>query len=63
LNFGMVANLKLFTSEHLADLEAFCTYGCEEILGWERDLRGGTMIIAARQVAKALQGKVSRFLG
>lgn len=59
LNFGLVGFLKLFTSEHLADLEAFCAYGCEEIPHWERDIRGGPMIIAVRQVAKALQGKVS----
>jgi len=39
------------------DLEAFCTYGCEEIPDWELDTRGGTMIIAVRQVARALQGK------
>ena len=61
VNFGLVGNLKLFTSEHLADLEAFCTYGCEEIPHWERDIRGGPMIIAARQVARALQGKVGIF--
>jgi hypothetical protein len=62
VNFGVVANLKLFASEHLADLEAFCTYGCEEIPHWEHDLRGSTMIIAVKQVARALQGKVGRFL-
>jgi hypothetical protein len=61
MNFGLVGNLKLFTSEHLADLEAFCAYGCEEIPHWERDARGGPMIIAVRQVAKALQGKVRGF--
>ena len=59
LNFGLVATLKLFASEQLSDLEAFCTYGCEEVPHWQRDIRGGPMIVAARQVAKALQGKVS----
>jgi hypothetical protein len=58
-NFGLVGNLRFFASEHLADLEAFCTYGCEEIQNWQDDTRGGTMIISVRQVAKALQGKVS----
>lgn len=62
VNFGLVGNLKLFASEHLADLEAFCTYGCEEVPHWERDIRGGPMIIATRQVARALQGKVRIFL-
>jgi hypothetical protein len=58
LNFGLVANIKFFASDHLADLEAFCTYGCEEIPNWQHDTRGGTMIIAVKQVSKALQGKV-----
>ena len=57
LNFGLVGNLKFFASEHLADLESFCTYGCEEIPNWQLDTRGGTMIIALRQVCRALQGK------
>jgi tetratricopeptide (TPR) repeat protein len=57
LNFGLVGNLKLFGSEHLADLEAFCTYGCEEIPNWQQDTRGGTLIIAIRQGCRALQGK------
>ncbi|RDW68343.1 hypothetical protein BP5796_09000 [Coleophoma crateriformis] len=57
LNFGMVSMLKFFASDQLADLESFCTYGCEEIIGWETDARGGTMLISIRQVSKALQGK------
>jgi hypothetical protein len=61
INFGLVSNLKLFTSEHLSDLDAFCSYTCEEVPNWENDIRGGPMIIATRQVARALQGKVSTF--
>lgn len=57
LNFGVTATLKLFMSEYLADLESFCIYGCEEIPNWQLDTRGGTMLIAARQVSRALQGK------
>jgi signal transduction histidine kinase/CheY-like chemotaxis protein len=57
LNFGLVANLRFFASDHLADLDAFCTYGCEEIPNWQSDTQGGTMVIAIRQVARALQGK------
>lgn len=60
LDFGLVGSLKFFASDHLADLEAFCTYGCEEIPDWECDTRGGTLIVAVRQVAKALQGKVGK---
>jgi len=57
LNFGFVANMKFFASEHMADLDSFCTYGCEEITNWNLDTRGGTMLIAQRQVSRALQGK------
>ncbi|RAL61493.1 hypothetical protein DID88_009422 [Monilinia fructigena] len=57
LNFGFVATLKFFASENLADLESFCTYGCEEVPDWQVDSRGGTMLIALRQVCRALQGK------
>lgn len=57
LNFGMVANLKFFGSEHVGELEAFCTYGCEEIPGWQHDTRGGTMILAVRQACRAMLGR------
>lgn len=39
------------------DLEAFCQYGCEDIQNWHQDTRGGTLLIAVRQVCRALQGK------
>ncbi|KAK6612017.1 Two-component system protein A 1 [Botrytis cinerea] len=57
LNFGFVGTLKFFASENLADLESFCTYGCEEVPDWQVDSRGGTMLIVLRQVCRALQGK------
>jgi hypothetical protein len=61
LNFGVVAMLKFFGSENMGILESFCTYGCEEIPDWQRDCRGGTMLIAVRQVCRALQGKTKTF--
>ncbi|SPQ27623.1 b9bced81-e172-4f31-82a3-f2a2feebd764 [Thermothielavioides terrestris] len=57
LNFGLAALLRFFASENCADLEAFCQYGCEEIPSWHLDTRGGTLLIAVRQVCRALQGK------
>ncbi|KAL3428197.1 hsp90-like protein [Phlyctema vagabunda] len=57
LNFGFVSFLKFSASDHLVDLESFCTYGCEEVIGWQSDTRGGTMLIAVRQLCRALQGK------
>jgi len=59
LNFGVVALLKLFGSEHLADLESFCQFGCEEVPNWQYDCRGGTMLIAVRQLCRSLQGKTT----
>jgi signal transduction histidine kinase/predicted ATPase/CheY-like chemotaxis protein/serine/threonine protein kinase len=57
LSFGLSAQLKFYASENCADLEAFCQYGCEEIPSWHLDTRGGTLLIAVRQVCRALQGK------
>lgn len=57
LSFGLLGLLKLFASENYADLEAFCQYGCEGIPNWHQDTRGGTLLIAVRQVCRALQGK------
>lgn len=57
MSFGLLAQLKFFASENCGDLEAFCQYGCEDIPNWHQDTRGGTLLIAVRQVARALQGK------
>lgn len=57
LSFGLSAQMRLFASEHYADLEAICQFCCEEIPGWTQDTRGGTFLIAVRQVSRALQGK------
>ncbi|KAH8899572.1 hsp90-like protein [Thozetella sp. PMI_491] len=57
LSFGLSAQLRFYASENCSDLEAFCQYGCEEIPNWHLDTRGGTFLIAVRQVSRALQGK------
>ena len=57
LNIGFTASVKIWTSEDLVDVENFCTYGAEEIRRWQDDVRGGMFIVAARQFARALQGK------
>jgi signal transduction histidine kinase/CheY-like chemotaxis protein/tetratricopeptide (TPR) repeat protein len=59
LNFGLVGNLNFFASENLAELESFCTHGCEDVPNWHLDAPGGTMIITIRQVCRALQGKTN----
>jgi signal transduction histidine kinase/predicted ATPase/DNA-binding response OmpR family regulator/serine/threonine protein kinase len=57
LSFGLSAQLKFFASENCSDLEALCQYSCEEIPNWHLDTKGGTLLIAVRQVSRALQGK------
>jgi len=57
LSFGLSAQLRFFASENCSDLEAFCHYCCDEIPNWNLDTRGGTILIAVRQVCRALQGK------
>ena len=59
LNIGVMSVFRLWTGQDLSDVEAFCNYGPEELEDWQSDLRGGTMLIAVRQVARALQGKTA----
>ncbi|KAF3070526.1 Two-component system protein A [Daldinia childiae] len=57
LSFGLSAQMRLFASENVIYLESICQYCCEEVPGWHQDTRGGTYLIAVRQVCRALQGK------
>ncbi|RMZ87405.1 hypothetical protein DV736_g5366, partial [Chaetothyriales sp. CBS 134916] len=57
LNIGSMALARFWAGQDLAEVEAFCNYGPEEIIGWEYDTRGGSLVTATRQVACALQGK------
>ncbi|KAI1629894.1 hpt sensor hybrid histidine kinase [Exophiala viscosa] len=57
LNIGVMAVSRFWAGQDLAEVEAFCNYGPEEFEEWENDRRGGTLLTATRQVARALQGK------
>ncbi|KAG5974062.1 hypothetical protein E4U55_000128 [Claviceps digitariae] len=57
LSYGLSALTKFFASENLADLESFCQFGCEDIVNWAYDTRGGSLLVATRQICRALQGK------
>lgn len=59
LNFGLVGNLRFFASEHLNEVDAFCTFGCDDVPGWQSDIPGGTMLISVRQVCRCLAGKTN----
>ena len=57
LSYGLYGMVKFFASENMADIEAFCQFGCEEIQNWHYDTRGGALLLTVRQVTRALQGK------
>ena len=58
LNYGLLATMKFFASENLAELESFCVYSCQDITSyWQSDTPGGTMLITIGQLCRALQGK------
>ncbi|KIX03037.1 uncharacterized protein Z518_06587 [Rhinocladiella mackenziei CBS 650.93] len=59
LNIGTMALYRLWAGQDLAEVETFCNYGPEEFEDWDKDRRGGTILMVARQVARALQGKTN----
>ncbi|PBP20892.1 hsp90-like protein [Diplocarpon rosae] len=59
IGFGVVGSLRLYTSQNLTELEAFLSYGFEELPNLDMDTRGGTLAIVVRQVCRALQGKTA----
>ena len=59
LSYGMSALVKFFASENVVDLESFCQYSCEEVPNWYFDTRGGSLLLAVRQLSRALQGKTN----
>ena len=58
LSVGGIAMSRIFCGDDMVELESFCAIAPEDFAGdWMKDVRGGTFLIASRQVAKALQGK------
>ena len=57
LNMGIVAAYRLWSSEPLAEVEAFMSSVGEEFPDWPRNLRGGVLMTSVRQYVRALQGK------
>jgi signal transduction histidine kinase/CheY-like chemotaxis protein/tetratricopeptide (TPR) repeat protein len=57
LSYGLCAMTKFFASDNLSDLESFCQYSCDDIVNWSLDTRGGSLLLATRQICRALQGK------
>lgn len=57
LNYGLLATMKFFVSDNLAELESFCVYSCQDIPSWRSDTPGGTILITICQLCRSLQGK------
>ena len=52
-----IASCRLHSGFDMADVEMYCSVAPEDFHDWEKDLRGGAIIIACRQLARSLQGK------
>lgn len=59
LSYAAMALSRLFLGQDLSELEIFCTDTPEELGDWVHDPRGGVLLLAVRQVARALQGKTA----
>ena len=58
LSVGGIAMSRIFVGDDMAELESYCAIAPEDFAGdWTKDVRGGTFVLATRQVARALQGK------
>lgn len=54
---GALAVSRLYLGHDLSELESFCASAADDFGDWTVDLRGGVLLTAVRQVARALQGK------
>ncbi|OJJ44276.1 hypothetical protein ASPZODRAFT_160906 [Penicilliopsis zonata CBS 506.65] len=54
-----MALARLALGHDMLQIETFCNDGPEEIPDWTSDVRGGTALLAIRQVARAMQGKTA----
>ena len=57
LAIGLLALYRLYLGHDMIEIESFCNYAPEDYGDWTGDLRGGVVLTATRQVARALQGK------
>ncbi|KAH7115194.1 putative histidine kinase HHK1p [Dendryphion nanum] len=57
LNLGVVAHFRQMASHDVAELETWIEEAPLEYKDWQKDLRGGVLLVGAQQYARALQGK------
>ena len=59
LNVGVTAAYRTWSSHEMSDIETYISDQEEHLPNWTSDLRGGAMLIAVRQYARAMQGKTN----
>jgi GAF domain-containing protein len=59
LNLGSNAHFKIMASHDVAEVESWIEDLPLDMKNWQRDLRGGVFLMAARQYSRALQGKTA----
>ena len=57
MNMGIAAAFRLWSSENLAEIEAFISSVGEEFPDWPETTRGGAFLTSVRQYVRAMQGK------
>lgn len=57
MNMGIVAAYRVWSSENLAEVEAYIISVADEFPDWHKSMRGGAFLMAVRQYCRALQGK------
>ncbi|KAI4947363.1 hypothetical protein J4E91_006715 [Alternaria rosae] len=57
LNLGVQAHFRVMASYDVAESEAWIEETPLDMRNWQKDLRGGVFLMAARQYTRALQGK------
>lgn len=60
MNMGIVAAYRLWSSENLAEIEAFVASVGEEFPDWPDTVRGGAFLTSVRQYARALQVRIQQ---
>ena len=59
LNLGVQAHFRIIACYDLSEVEAYVDDIPIDLKNWQQELRGGVMLMASRQYARALQGKTT----
>jgi hypothetical protein len=59
ISYGLMAATRFYLGQDMSEVEAFCTETPDELKDWILDVRGGPVVLAVKQVSRALQGKTS----